>query len=114
MNLQIQKGVEKPEGLATRAQRSDTKYAEVLSQMEVGDYVEVPKEWYFGEGEPFDQERYNPKQMRGRVNNAVRGWALKRNKEAQKKEGFDVATFKPIRFTVAARENGNIGVWRDQ
>lgn len=110
--LTIQKGVPKPDDLPTRG-GGESKYAEYLAKMEVGDYIEVPKEWYFGE-EAFVEDRYNLKSHRQRVNNAVRGWALKQNTAASKRDGFDAATFKPIRFTVAGLKNNNIGVWRDQ
>jgi hypothetical protein len=110
-SLQIQKGVPKPEGLVVRQRGPDNKYP--VDQMEAGDYFEVPKEWYFGD-EPYREEGYNGKKHRERVNNAVRGYALRKNKDAAKAEGFDLETFKPVKFTVALLESGNVGVWRDQ
>jgi hypothetical protein len=110
--LDIKKNVPRPENLPNRG-GGEGKYSETLSKMEVDDFVEVPKEWFFAEGVPFREEGYDLKKHRDRVNNAVRGWVLKRNKEAAEAEGFDKETFKPMRFTVAALENKNIGIWRD-
>lgn len=110
--LQIQKGVPKPDNLPTRG-GGDAKYSPYLSKMEVGDFLEIPKDWFFADGEEFSEEKYDPKKHRVRVNNAVRGWALKQNKAASEREGYDASTFKPTRFTVATLENGNVGIWRD-
>jgi hypothetical protein len=112
--LEIVKGVPRPANLPTRGS-GEVKYP--VADMDVDDYFEVPKEWFFGD-EPFNQERYDVKRHRTRVNQAVRGWALKKNKEAkadlESRGQYDPRTFTPIKFTVAARDNGNIGVWRDQ
>jgi hypothetical protein len=112
MELTIQKGVPKPDDLSVRT-RSDAKYAPHLAKMEVGDYIEVPKEMYFGD-EPFREEGYNGKKHRTNVYNAVRGWALTQNTAESKKPDYNAETFKPIKFTVALLKNGNVGIWRDQ
>lgn len=107
--LEIKKGVPRPANLPNRG--GEMKYP--VPEMEVNDYIEVPKEWYFGD-EPFREEGYDGKRHRDRVHSAVRGWALKQNNAAKQRDDYNVDTFKPIKFTVALLDNGNIGVWRDQ
>lgn len=108
--LEIKKGVERPADLPTRS--APVKYP--VDKMEVDDYFEVPWEWYFGDEAEPDKERYDAKRHRNRVHSAVRGWALKQNKAAAEEPNFNPAEFKPLKFTVASLESGNIGVWRDQ
>lgn len=109
MDIEIKKGVPRPENLPVRS--APNKYP--VDKMEVDDYFEVPKEKYFGD-QPYREEGYNAKKHRERVFSAVRGWALKKNKAMTAEPDYDPETFKPIKFTVAALDNGNIGVWRDQ
>lgn len=113
--LEIQKGVKRPDNLPTRGGGGETKYP--LAEMAVDDYFEVPKEMFFGDL-PFDAKRFEEsggsKRLRERVNNAVRGYALKQNKAATTAADYNPDTFRPVKFTVAVLENGNVGVWRDQ
>lgn len=110
MKFEIKKGVERPSNIVVR--NVPLKYP--VDKMEVDDSFEVPKEAYFPEGVEFDAEKYDGKKHRERVNNAVRGWALKQNTKATEEPQFNPETFKPIRFTVALLDSGNVGVWRDQ
>lgn len=116
--LEVRKGIQRPAGIQ-RASNGQDKYP--FEQMkERDDFIFVPWWWYFGDDateESAEAERWNEKKHRNRVNSAARAYALKQNKAAQEAEGFDLATFKPLRFTVAATKDetgrAGIGVWRD-
>lgn len=112
VKIEVRKGVERPKDLPSRGGGGELKYP-LQDMKEKDDYFEVPKEMFFGDQE-FEAERYDVKRHRERVNSAVRAYALKMNKAAQAEPDFNAAEFKPMRFTVAALESGNIGVWRDQ
>lgn len=112
--LEVQSGVQRPEGLNARQGGGQDLYPFDKMQKK-DDFILVPWFWYFGHDkteEECDLQRYDPKKHRERVNNAARGYALKKNKAASQEPDFDKDNFKPIRFTVAA-VNGGVGVWRD-
>lgn len=111
--LEVHKGVERPASLNARTNGQEKYPFEDLKER--NDFFKVPWFWYFGEDateETADKERWNPRKHRDRVNNAARGYALKQNNAAKDEPDYNAETFKPIRFTVGALQDG-VGVWRD-